>query len=61
LEVIDVTFAYFTPETALPVATAVSAVLGLGLLVIRAPIRFVGQGARRAARWVRSKFVRTDR
>jgi hypothetical protein len=61
LEVLDVTFAYFTPETALPVATAVSAVLGFGLLVVRAPIRIVGQSVRRAARWVRSKFDRSAR
>jgi hypothetical protein len=50
-------FAYFTPETTLPVATMISAILGFGLLVVRAPLRVVGKGLRRVASWVHSRFA----
>jgi hypothetical protein len=54
MEFLGVTFAYFTPETTLPVASAIAAVLGFGMLVVRAPIRIVWGGVRRAGTWVKS-------
>jgi hypothetical protein len=56
----SVLFAYFTPETTLPVASAIAAVLGFGLLVIRAPIRVVKEGLRRAVGWVRTVGKKSD-
>ena len=53
-------FAYFTPETTLPVATMISAILGFGLLVVRAPLRVIGKGLRRVARWVQSRFAPSE-
>ena len=54
-------FAYFTPETTLPVATMISAILGFGLLVVRAPLRVVGKSLRRVARWVHYRFAPSER
>jgi hypothetical protein len=53
-------FAYFTPETTLPVATLLSAILGFGLLVVRAPLRVVGKGLRHVARWVQPRFAPSE-
>jgi hypothetical protein len=43
-------FAYFTPEVALPVASAVAAVFGFIMMVGRAPFRFAAKGLRAASR-----------
>jgi hypothetical protein len=60
MEFLGLPFAYFTPETTLPVATILSALLGFGLLVVRAPLRVVGKGARGVVKWVRSRFAPSD-
>ena len=61
MESFGLIFAYFGPETTLPVATAISALVGFLLLVARAPLRLVGQSARKAARWARSRIAPPDR
>jgi hypothetical protein len=40
-------FAYFTPETALPVASVIAATFGFFMLTGRSAIRFVTSGVRR--------------
>jgi hypothetical protein len=60
MESLGITLAYFSPETTLPVASAIAAALGFGLLVIRAPVRVVKEGARRAWKSVRSLFDKFD-
>jgi hypothetical protein len=60
MEFLGLTLAYFTPETTLPVATLLSALLGFGLLVVRAPLRAVGKGFRGAVKWVRSRFAPSE-
>ena len=57
MELLGVTFAYFTPETTLPVASAIAAVLGFGMLVVRAPIpnRLGGRATRRDVGEVRDR------
>jgi hypothetical protein len=57
---LGITLAYFSPETTLPLASAIAAVLGFGLLVVRAPVRVVKEGARRAWKSVRSLFHKLD-
>jgi len=53
LETLDVTFAYFAPEVAFPLASALAAVVGFVMLVGRAPFRLAAQGFRYAARGLR--------
>jgi hypothetical protein len=53
-EILIVLFAYFTPDVALPVASAVAAVFGFIMLVGRTPIRIAAKGFRWAARGMRS-------
>jgi hypothetical protein len=42
--------AYFTPEVALPVASALAAALGFLMMVGRAPFRWAGRGIRSGLR-----------
>jgi hypothetical protein len=45
-----VIFAYFAPEVAFPLASAIAATLGFIILVGRAPLRLAARGIRLAAR-----------
>jgi hypothetical protein len=47
---ITMVFAYFAPEVALPVASAVAAALGFLMMVGRAPFRFAARAFRAATR-----------
>lgn len=49
-------FAYFAPEVALPVASALAATFGFFMLMGRSSVRYVMRGCRAAARGVRSLF-----
>jgi hypothetical protein len=53
-----VILAYFTPETTLPVASALAAALGFVLLVARAPIRIAREGLRRVVKRVQSVMMK---
>jgi len=53
-EILTMIFAYFTPEVALPVASAVAAVFGFVMLVGRTPVRIAVRGFRWAGRGLRS-------
>jgi hypothetical protein len=54
MEIHGVIFAYFTPETTLPVASAVAAALGFFLMIARSPVRVAREGFRRAAKGLRA-------
>jgi hypothetical protein len=43
-------FAYFSPEVALPVASALAAAVGFLMMVGRAPFRFAARGIRSGLR-----------
>jgi hypothetical protein len=53
VEIPNMLFAYFTPDVALPLASAVAAVVGSIMLVGRAPIRFAMKVFRYVGRGVR--------
>jgi hypothetical protein len=53
-------FAYFTPETTIPLATALTAVVGFFLMVAGSPIRFARAGFRRVVGGARSLFKKLD-
>jgi hypothetical protein len=50
-------FAYFAPEVALPLASAVAAAFGFILMVGRAPFRFAARGLRAVMRRVRGETL----
>jgi hypothetical protein len=50
----DVLFAYISPDTVLPVASALAGLMGFLLMIGRAPFRLAARGLRSAARGVRS-------
>jgi hypothetical protein len=54
MEMLGVTFAYFTPEVTLPLASVLAAVFGFIMLVGRVPIQFAARCFRAAARGARS-------
>lgn len=56
-----VLFAYFAPDMLLPVASALAGVVGVVMMVGRAPIRFVRRVIRRVARGVRGGRPRAAR
>jgi hypothetical protein len=53
-------FAYFAPEVALPVASAVAAALGFLMMVGRAPFRIAARGIRAVMRGGRKVTEKLD-
>jgi hypothetical protein len=53
-EIQSMLFAYISPETTLPVASALAAALGFFLMIARSPVSVAREGFRRAARGLRA-------